>query len=112
MTQSENEKITEKIANMVVKHYAPLNIVSGEGFNELLNTIVPAYTLPCRNTIRARIISRYQNEKDLLKCDLSSATCVSLTTDTWTSNSTESYITVTEHHIDSNWTMKSSVLLS
>jgi hypothetical protein len=52
---------------MVVKDYATLNVVSGEGFNELLNTLVPTYTLPCRNTIRARIISRYQSEKDLLK---------------------------------------------
>ena len=35
---------------------------------------------------------------------------VSLTTDTWTSVATESYITVTEHHLTDNWDMKSNVL--
>jgi hypothetical protein len=34
---------------------------------------------------------------------------VSLTTDTWTSVATESYITVTEHHLTDNWDMKSNV---
>jgi hypothetical protein len=36
-----------------------------------------------------------------------SAQSVSLTTDTWTSVATESYITVTEHHLTDNWDMKS-----
>ena len=112
LTPSEHERITQKIANMVVKDYTPLNVVCSSGFKELMDTIVPAYSLPCRNTIRARIMSRYQNEKDQLTSDLAKATAVSLTTDTWTSNSTESYITVTEHYVDNEWRMHSGVLMT
>ena len=112
LSKSDSEKITEKIANMVVKDYAPLNVVCGEGFSDLIQTIAPTYSIPCRNTVRARIMSRYECEKDLLKADLAAASGVALTTDTWTSNSTVSYITVTEHHIDSEWHMHSCVLMT
>ena len=98
---------------MVVKDYAPLNVVCGEGFSDLIHTIAPTYSIPCRNTVRARIMSRYEGEKDLLRTDLAAASGVALTTDTWTSNNTVSYITVTEHHIqDSERNMHSSVLMT
>lgn len=37
---------------------------------------------------------------------------MSITTDTWTSNSTRSFITVTEHHIDHKWDLHSNVLVT
>ena len=46
LSSSDSKKITEKIANMVVKDYAswlytPLNVVCGEGFSDLIHTIAP-----------------------------------------------------------------------
>lgn len=35
---------------------------------------------------------------------------MSLTTDTWTSTSNDSYLTVTEHHVTDDWEIKSNVL--
>ena len=35
---------------------------------------------------------------------------MAITNDLWTSNATESYVTVTSHHIDDNWNMLSLVL--
>lgn len=37
---------------------------------------------------------------------------VSLTTDTWISNATKSFITVTEHHTNEFWNLQSNVLLA
>ena len=97
---------------MVVIDYIPLSIVEGEGFRNLMEIVAPDYTVPCRNTIRSRNVKRYDNEKIYLTTELVSADSVSLATDMWTSNATESYITVTEHHIDSEWKMHSNVFMT
>ena len=96
---------------MVVLDYIPLSIVEGDGFRNLMEIVAPDYTVPCRNMIRSRIVKRYDDEKISLTSELDSADSVSLTTDTWTSSATESYITVTEHHIDSKWEMHGNVLV-
>lgn len=55
-------------------------------------------------------LNRYEECSNALKLSLQQATSVSITTDGWTSNTTESYITVTCHYIDNEWNLKSSVL--
>ena len=62
--------------------------------------------------MKSRLIKRYDDERDSLVKELNSVQSVSLTTDTWTSNATESYITVTEHHITDDWEMQSNVLMT
>ncbi|XP_052278728.1 E3 SUMO-protein ligase ZBED1-like [Dreissena polymorpha] len=109
---SESERIACAIADMIVKDYVPLSIVEGEGFRNLMQIVAPDYKVPCRNTVRSRIVLKYESEKEVLSSELASVQSASITTDTWTSNSTESYITVTEHHINSDWDIKSNVLLT
>ena len=75
-----------------------------------MEIVAPDYKVLCRKTIHSRIVRRYDGEKEALTSKLGSVGTVSLTTDTWTSNSTESYIT--EHHIDDEWKMGSNVLLT
>ena len=79
-------------------------------FFNLMNIIVLEYKVPTRNTIKYRIGKLYDEQKTRLISEIASAQSVSLTTDTWTSVATESYITVTEHHLTDNWDMKSNVL--
>ena len=112
MSSSESEKITCAIADMVVKDYVPLSVVDGQGFNKLMSTVAPEYKVPSLNTVRTRIIKRYDGEKEALINHLKSVSSAPITTDTWTSNSTESYITVTEHHINNDWKMEANVLLT
>lgn len=68
--------------------------------------------MPARNTICLPIAKRYDDEKDSLVTELKNVQCALLTTDTWTSTATELYITVTEHHIDDEWELKSNVLMT
>ena len=107
-----NEVVTKAIADMVVSDYLPLSIVEGDGFRRLMGIVAPDYEVPCRNTIRSRIMHRYETERETLSTDLDAVSSVAITTDTWTSNSTESYITVTEHHITDAWEMKTNVLMT
>jgi hypothetical protein len=104
------EKITTAVAEMVVKDYLPLSFVEGDYFFNLMNIIVPEYKVPTRNMIKSRIGKLYDDQKTRLISEILSAQSVSLTTDTWTSVVTESYITITEHHLTNNWDMKSNVL--
>ena len=107
-----DELITKAIADMIVTDYVPPSIVEGEGFNRLMNIVAPGYKVPTRKTVRSRIQQRYDTEKEKLCDELNDVTSTAITTDTWTSNSTESYITVTEHHIDDEWEMKSNFLMT
>ncbi|KAK3108156.1 hypothetical protein FSP39_002157 [Pinctada imbricata] len=100
LSGTKTEEITRAIVNMVAQDYMPLRIVEGSGFKNLMSLIAPEYSVPSRNTIKARIDKVYDEEKSKFLVELRDVETVALTTDTWTSNSTTSYITVTEHHID------------
>jgi hypothetical protein len=112
LTSTQSEKITQAIAEMIVTDYIPLSIVEGEGFRSLMQLVAPDYVIPCRKTVRSRILKKYDDGKEILAKELGDVTSVSLTTDTWTSTTTDSYITVTEHHITDDWKMRSNVLLT
>ena len=109
---NQRENITQAIADMVVSDYLPLSIVEADGFRALMEIVAPDYEVPCRKTIRARIMKKFDDSKDSLRQDLETVSSASLTTDTWTSTSTDSYITVTEHHITDDWRMQSNVLIT
>ncbi|XP_060605586.1 zinc finger BED domain-containing protein 4-like [Ruditapes philippinarum] len=112
ITETQSEKITQAIANMIVKDYIPLSIVESEGFLNLMQIVVPEYKVPSRNTVKSRIEKRYDDERESLVKNLESVQSVSLTTDTWTSNATDSYMTITEHHLTDDWVMESNVLMT
>lgn len=63
MISTLKENITQAIADMVVLGYLPLSIVEGDGFKILMQIVAPDFTLPSRNTIRARVMKHYDKEK-------------------------------------------------
>lgn len=107
----KQEGITQRISNMVTKDMLPLNIVDGQGFQELIAYVEPGYNMVSRTTITSRTELRYKEVKSKLKTRLSKVTNVALTTDCWTSNTAESYMTITCHWME-DWEMKSAVLLT
>ncbi|XP_017489963.1 PREDICTED: zinc finger BED domain-containing protein 1-like [Rhagoletis zephyria] len=72
----------------------------------------PEYVIPCRKTISGRIHAMHNNELEKVKKTLSSASDIALTTDCWTSRATRSYMGLTAHYLDSNWTPRSLNLLT
>ena len=56
-----------------------------------------------------RILHQYATRKEELKEKLEGEAC-GLTSDHWTSVSTEPYITITAHHINDDWELKSDVI--
>lgn len=88
----------------------PVNIVSGEGFKQLVEFLEPGYSLPKRDTVMYAITSKYNTTKETLLDKIKSCTALSLTMDIWTSNQMESYMTVTAHFISNDWRLHSFML--
>ena len=105
------EGITQRICDMVTTDMLPINVVDGQGFREVIKYIEPGYNIPSRTTITTRVEASYVRKKAELKTQLATAN-VALTTDCWTSLTTESYITVTCHYIEPDWQVMSAVLLT
>ena len=82
LSETRSESITNSIATMVVKDYLPLSIVSGEGFQGLVNEVAPTFKIPSRNTIKSRIEKMYDEKKKSLIHYLDEIRSVSITTDT------------------------------
>uniref|UniRef100_H3A6Y0 HAT C-terminal dimerisation domain-containing protein n=1 Tax=Latimeria chalumnae TaxID=7897 RepID=H3A6Y0_LATCH len=94
---------TVLIAKMIAKDMLPINFVEGERFQELVEYIEPEYTVLARKTIMARLEKLYTDDR------LAIAEKVAITTDSWTTLNTESYVTIACHFIR-QWKMESIIL--
>ena len=74
------------------------------------NLINPDYVLKSRNSYRAKAVSAYTAALDTLKSILAGAGDISITTDLWTSNKQESYISITAHWLDDKLNMQHAIL--
>ncbi|XP_039607958.1 E3 SUMO-protein ligase ZBED1-like [Polypterus senegalus] len=114
-TLSANSKrassITGAISKFIAKDLRPYSVIENDGFRELIHTLEPKYVMPYRQHFSEKCIPRlFEQVKDSVKEDLDTAEGFAISTDRWTSLSTDSYVTVTCHFIDSDWCLKNYVL--
>lgn len=103
--------ITSAIAFFICKDMRPYSVVENEGFRHLLHTLEPKYSIPSRQHFSESCIPKlYRHVKDDIQHALTDAERVAITTDGWTSCTTEGYVTLTCHYIDTDWQMKNYVL--
>ena len=93
------------IVRVTVHDLRPARMVEGRGFHELMEyceACEPGYTVPSRKHISKLMFDRFVRGKTLLADKLQSdAFSLALTTDIWTSSSTEAYISLTCHFLSS-----------
>ncbi|XP_041706895.2 E3 SUMO-protein ligase ZBED1-like isoform X1 [Coregonus clupeaformis] len=107
------KNITATIAKFICKDMQPYSVVENPGFREMIQTLEPRYTIPSRPHFSEKVIpALYESTKKDVKLSLSQAERVAITTDGWTSCSNQGYVTITSHHIDPEWKMKTFVLLT
>ena len=110
-SSSRAKEITEAIAYFICKDLQPYSVVQGEGFKHLMKVLEPRYKIPDRTTFaEAKVPALYDKVKVDIKKSMRDADRIALTADGWTSCATQSYITVTAHHIDKKWEMQNAVL--
>jgi hypothetical protein len=89
----------------------PLSLVDNEHFITLVKELDPRINLSCRTTLTNVLLPKlYEEAKTKLREELASVNHVALTTDGWTPNTGDSYITVTVHYINSHLKMITRVL--
>ena len=88
----------------------PVSVVEDEGFQSLLHVLDPRYQLPSRKSTMRMLPEAYNKKVEEIKEEISHVFHVALTSDLWTSRTTESYITITCHFLSATWQLRSLVL--
>ena len=89
----------------------PLSVVENEGLHNMMTTLEHRYNIPSQQHITDIALPKLYGQVKVTVLDsLSSAERVALTCNAWTSRATESHVTLTAHHIDDQWNLKSHVL--
>lgn len=105
------KSITDTISAFIVQDMRPYSIVETNAFKQMITTCEPRYKVPSRTFFSETAIPKlYNDQKIIVQNELSQAIRVATTTDGWTSRATESYITITSHHISPDWQLKNFVL--
>ncbi|MBN3282035.1 ZBED1 protein, partial [Polyodon spathula] len=74
------------------------SVVEDRGFNAFFKTLDPRYKIPSRKCLmEGTIADMYKDCQDKVRANCQRAHSVVLTTDMWTSRSTEAYLTVSFH---------------
>ena len=84
-------------------------MVQGRGFKMFCNALNPRFQVPTKKTVAKYLTAIYDEEKEKLVGEMAGKT-FSATTDLWTSNALQGYITVTGHYLSSDWALHSKVL--
>ncbi len=99
---SVRKKELDKLAgSMICTDFLPLSIVEKQGFVRFVKALDPKYVLPSRKHLQKTLLPDLHNGITVeLQRKLRTSSDVALTTDLWTSCSTESYMGVTAHYWD------------
>lgn len=93
-----------------MKELQPLSIVEDQGFQGFVRALDQKYKLPGRKKLTdTHLVNMFVDCQGKVRASVQKASSVVLTTDMWTSVSTEAYLTVTCHLIE-NWQMREFVL--
>lgn len=96
----KGKRITKAVAAFIAKDLRPYSVVENTGFRYLLKTIEPRYKIPSRSHFTENVIpALYHETKAQIIASMSQASRVAITCDSWTSVTTESYVTITAHYV-------------
>ena len=109
LPSGRQEQITRKLALMCALDLKPISLCEGVGFRTFCSELNPQYQVPTRKTVTKYLNKIYDEEKEKLQQKLTGQS-VGMTSDLWTSNAVQGYITVTAHHITPEWELKCNVL--
>lgn len=108
-----HKNISNAIAKYIALDMRPLNCVNDRGFEQLLATLEPRYSMESRTHITEKLIPKlYTDLRAKVQKNISKATFTSLTTDAWTSRGTKSFNTVTAQYINEDWQWVNNVLVT
>ena len=109
--QFDQETCRTALTLMIVVDELPFAIVEREGFRRFCKTLNPEFDLPSRFTSGRDCHGLYIEErKKLQECFQKLSSRISLTMDAWTSDQNLSYMCLTAHFIDDDWTLHKRII--
>ena len=107
----DQEALRDAFAEMVIEDEQPFCFGEKPGFRKFMSKACPRFQVPSRRTCTRDIVRHYFEEKAKLK-KLFKDSCqrVCLTTDAWTSQVQDGYMTITTTFIDENWNLHKKVI--
>ncbi|XP_076015911.1 E3 SUMO-protein ligase ZBED1-like [Genypterus blacodes] len=102
--------VTALISRMITKDMLPIDVIDGEGFRDLLASVVRNYKVPPSGEIMRIIEGHYEEKVEELRAQLCRAEKVALTADCWTGHPLERYITISCSFITEDWKGRTAVL--
>jgi hypothetical protein len=95
----------------VIDGQHPFSIVDEEKFRALIKSLSPLTNIPSRDSLKRKIISKFNVLKENIKENLNHVNSkVSLTCDIWSSISGHPYLAITVHFINEEFQMKNFLL--
>lgn len=105
------EALREAFAEMIIEDELPFAFGEKAGFRKFMSKACPHFIVPSRRTCTRDVVRRFFKEKAKLKKFMTdSCQRVCLTTDCWTSQQLDGYMTVTASFIDENWNLHKKVI--
>jgi len=105
------EMLRTAFSEMIIEDELPFAHGEKSGLKKFMALACPRFTLPSRRTCTRDTVKIYFEQKAKLKMFLQeNCQRVSLTTDGWTSQQQDSYMTVTAHFIDNNWCLHKKII--
>jgi len=95
---------------MLALDLQPASIVEDHGFQTFLKVIDPKFIPPSWQTITRDLLPKLY--KDKLLGELHKTEWCAVTTDLWTSQATEGYLTMTCYYLTNEWNLRSVVLVT
>lgn len=105
--------LDEKVVEMIAFDLQPVAIVESKGFINFLAFSNPGYTPPSRKVVSKELLPNlYKRTMEQVLKKMESISHVALTTELWTNQGQESYLSVTAHYISPSEWLAQSVLLA
>lgn len=105
------DDLRNSFAEMIIEDEQPFVLPERPGLRKFLAKACPRFILPSRRTATRAVVKVYDVQKEKLKKFLGEhCERVSLTTDTWTSNTNLNYMCVTAHFIDNQWKLHKKII--
>ena len=111
LTRVQEAEMDDAVVDFICMDMRPFASVDGDGFKRMVDKISQgSYKPKSRNTYHSMAVKAYDKAKGDLKGLLSGVKDICITTDMWTSNKNEAYISITAHWVDGNLKLQQAVL--
>ena len=105
------QDLTDSITFFLCKDMLPIYTVEKTGFQRMLKCFDSQYQLPSRKYFSATAIPKLYNEvKERVVADLSQVKHFAATTDMWSSETGQPFLSYTVHFIDNEWKLRTYCL--